>query len=257
VIANPFDLAGKVAFVTGAGRGLGREFARALAAAGADIVVAEMNAKTGPQAAREIRAMHRKALSVRTDVTKPASVAKAVHAAVEKFKRIDILVNNAGITIWKEAEKVSLAEWRRVVDVNFNGLFYCCRAVGRVMIRQGGGSIINIASMSGTIVNVPQAQASYNATKAAVVHLTKSLAVEWAKYNVRVNSISPGFMATPMAQPFFADPKVGGVWMPRIPMGRPGRPEELGPLAIYLASEAASSYLTGCDIIIDGGYTCE
>ena len=124
------------------------------------------------------------------------------------------------------------------------------------MIKQGGGSIINIASMSGQIVNVPQCQASYNATKAAVIHLTKSLAVEWARHNVRVNAISPGFMDTPMARPFFEDPQIGGLWMERVPMARPGRPEEVAAIIVVLAAQA-SSYMTGSNITIDGGYTCE
>jgi len=149
-----------------------------------------------------------------------------------------------------------MEDWRKVIDVNLNGLFSCCQAVGRVMIAGGGGSIINIASMSGLIVNVPQAQASYNCSKAAVIHLTKSLAVEWAGHGVRVNAISPGYMDSPMARPFFEDPQTGGLWMSRIPMGRPGRAEELGPLAVFLASDA-SSYVTGANVVIDGGYTAE
>jgi len=251
-----FDLSGKVAFITGAGQGLGRQFARALAGAGADIVVAELKEDTGADAAAEIRQAGRKALAVPTDVTDPSSVQRAVEESLKAFGRIDVLVNSAGITIWGEAEKVSLADWRKVVDVNLHGVFHCCQAVGRVMIRQGGGSIINIASMSGVIVNVPQCQASYNATKAAVIHLSKSLAVEWARYGVRVNAVSPGFMDTPMARPFFEDPNIGGVWRQRIPMGRPGRPEELSGLVVYLASDA-SGYTTGANFLVDGGYTAE
>jgi NAD(P)-dependent dehydrogenase (short-subunit alcohol dehydrogenase family) len=124
------------------------------------------------------------------------------------------------------------------------------------MIQQNAGAIINIASMSGVIVNVPQCQASYNSTKAAVIHLTKSLAVEWARHGIRVNAVSPGFMDTPMARPYFEDPKLGGMWMARVPLGRPGRPEELGPLVVFLASEG-SSYMTGANVVVDGGYTCE
>jgi NAD(P)-dependent dehydrogenase (short-subunit alcohol dehydrogenase family) len=138
--------------------------------------------------------------------------------------------------------------------VNLNGLFYCCQAVGRHMIERGGGRIINISSMSGLIVNRPQPQSSYNASKAAVIHLTRSLAVEWAPHNIRVNAIAPGYMDTPMARPFFDDPQYGGLWIDAIPMKRPGRPEELAPVAVFLASEA-SSYVTGTTIVIDGGYT--
>ncbi len=253
-MTEPFDLSGKVAVVTGAGQGLGREFARALANAGADIVVAELNPETGPDAAAEIRKIGRQALALETDVRDRSSVQSAVDASLDAFGHIDVLVNNAGITIWGEAENVPSEEWQKVLDVNLTGLFYCCQAVGKVMIKAGGGSIVNVASMSGLVANVPQSQASYNATKAGVIQLTKSLAVEWARHGIRVNSISPGYMDTPMARPHFDDPKVGGVWMDRIPMGRAGRPEELGPAVVFLAS-GASSYVTGSNLIIDGGYT--
>lgn len=149
---------------------------------------------------------------------------------------------------------MSEADWRAVIDVNLNGLFFCCQAVAPAMIEQGGGRIVNIASMSGLIANRPQPQASYNASKAAVIHLTKSLAAEWAPHGIRVNAIAPGYMDTPMARPFFEDPQYGGVWMDAIPMGRPGKPEELAPVAVFLASEA-SSYVTGTTIVVDGGYT--
>jgi NAD(P)-dependent dehydrogenase (short-subunit alcohol dehydrogenase family) len=254
MIKNPFDLSGQTAVVTGAGQGLGLEFALALANAGANVVVAEINEETGAQAEAQIQGLGREALHVHTDVREIESVEALTRRSVEHFGRIDILVSNAGITIWGAAESLPLEDWHGVVDVNLNGVYYCCRAFGAVMIGQKCGSIINIASMSGLVANVPQLQASYNATKAAVIHLTRSLAVEWAHHNVRVNAISPGYMDTPMARPFLADPKYGGVWMDRIPMGRPGRPEELGPLCVFLASEA-SSYMTGSNVVIDGGYT--
>ena len=177
-----------------------------------------------------------------------------VNEALAEFGRIDFLMNNAGITLWRAAEDVSEEDWRSVMDVNLNGLFFCCQAVGRHMIERRCGSIINIASMSGLIVNFPQAQASYNTSKAAVIHLTKSLAAEWASYNIRVNAMAPGYMGTSMAKPFFDDPEYGGVWINAIPMKRPGDPEELGPIAVFLASEA-SSYVTGATLIVDGGYT--
>ena len=173
---------------------------------------------------------------------------------VAEFGKLDFIMNNAGITKWKEAENVSEEDWMEVMNIDLNGLFYCCQAAAKQMIKQGGGRIINIASMSGLIVNHPQCQASYNTAKAAVIHLTKSLATEWAQYNIRVNAIAPGYMEGPMAGPFFNDPKMGGVWMDGIPMKRPGKPEELGPVAVLLASEA-SSYMTGTTVVIDGGYT--
>jgi NAD(P)-dependent dehydrogenase (short-subunit alcohol dehydrogenase family) len=254
MILDKFSLAGQVGIVTGGGQGLGQVFCHAFAEAGADIVVAEANPQTGPVVVEEIKARGCRAIYVQTDVRNAASVQAMADQAVAEFGRIDFLMNNAGITKWGEAETVSLDDWRNVIDVNLNGVFYCCQAVGGHMIQQRNGRIINIASMSGIIVNRPQAQASYNTSKAAVIHLTKSLATEWAPYNIRVNAICPGYMGTPMAKPYFDDPKFGGVWMDMIPMKRAGEPEELGPLAVFLASEA-SSYMTGSAVVIDGGYT--
>jgi len=255
MILDKFKLDGQVAVVTGGGQGLGKVFCHAFAEAGADIVVAEINPETGPQTVEEIKAKGRRAMFIQTDVTDRDSVANMVQTAVAKMGKVDILMNNAGIVKWGEAENVAEEDWRSVVDVNLNGLFFCCQEVAKHMIARGeGGRIVNISSMSGFIVNRPQPQTSYNATKAAVAHLTKSLAVEWAQHNIRVNAIAPGYMGTAMAKPFFEDPNYGGIWIDMIPMKRPGEPEELGPLAVYLASQA-SSYVTGTTVIIDGGYT--
>jgi NAD(P)-dependent dehydrogenase (short-subunit alcohol dehydrogenase family) len=254
MILEKFSLEGQVGIVTGAGQGLGKVFALAFAQAGADVVIAEINPDTGPQTVQEVQALGRRALYVETDVRRRESVEAMVTAALTEFGQVDFMMNNAGITKWCEAEDVPEGDWLDVVDVNLNGLFYCCQAVAKHMIERRSGRIINIASMSGMIVNRPQPQASYNATKAAVIHLTKSLAAEWAPYNVRVNAIAPGYMDTPMARPFFDDPKYGGLWIDAIPMKRPGRPEELAPVAVLLASEA-SSYMTGTTVVIDGGYS--
>jgi NAD(P)-dependent dehydrogenase (short-subunit alcohol dehydrogenase family) len=254
MILDEFSLAGQVGIVTGGGQGLGKVFCQAFAEAGADIVVAEYNPATGPGTVEEVKAKGRHALYVQTDVRNPESVNAMVVQAIAEFGKIDFLMNNAGIAHWMEAEKVALADWQNVIDVNLNGVFYCCQAVGQHMIERRNGRIINIASMSGMIVNRPQPQSSYNTSKAAVIHLTKSLAVEWAPYNVRVNAICPGYMRTAMTKPFFDDPKYGNLWIDMIPMRRPGEPEELGPLAVFLASEA-SSYMTGSAVVIDGGYT--
>lgn len=254
MILDKFSLAGQVGIVTGGGQGLGKAFCRAYAEAGADIVVAEINPTTGPTTVEEVEALGRRGLFVETDVRDPDSVGAMVEKTLAEFGRIDFLMNNAGVVQHLEAEEVEPADWRRVIDVNLTGVFLCCQAVGRHMIKQRNGRIINIASMSGLIVNFPQCQAAYNASKAAVIHLTKTLAAEWAPYNIRVNAIAPGYMNTEMAAPFFEDPAVGGVWINAIPMKRPGEPEELAPAAIYLASEA-SSYVTGETLVIDGGYT--
>ena len=252
---NSFDLTGKVAMVTGAGRGLGRALAVALAEAGADIDIAVIDPTTADDAAERLRAVGRRAIAVEADVTSRDSMQRAADEAVAQLGQVDVLVNNAGISGWDGAEDVKPDDWQKVIDVNLTGVFFGCQAVGRHMIERGeGGSIINIASMSAQIVNVPQKQAAYNASKAAVVHLTRTLALEWVGHGIRVNAISPGILATDMTNQYFEDPAIGPEWLRRIPMGRPGRPEELGPLAVYLASDA-SSYMTGSDVTIDGGYT--
>ncbi len=235
------------------GPGLGRQWPMRLADGGSRSSP-ELDRATAEEAAASLRTGV-EALAVAHRCPEPGSVRAAVETTTDTFGRLDILVNNAGISIWQAAEDMPYDDWLRVLDINLNGVFLCAQAAGRVMLEQGSGSIINIASMSGSIVNTPQRQSNYNASKAAVVHLTRSLAVEWAKRGVRVNSISPGPMATEMTRQYLDDPDYGGVWRAMTPMGRVGRPEELGPLVVFLASEA-SSFMTGSDIIIDGGYTC-
>jgi len=254
MILDSFSLEGQVGIVTGGGQGLGKVFCHAFAEAGADIVVAESNPETGAPTAEEVKSKGHDALFCLTDVREHESVQAMVDRALGKFGKIDFLMNNAGVVQWCKAENLTEADWRNVIDVNLNGLFFCCQAAGKHMIERRNGCIINIASMSGLIVNRPQPQAAYNTSKAAVIHLTKSLAAEWAPHNIRVNSISPGYMGTAMAKPHFDNPEYGGVWIDAIPMKRPGEPEELGPLAVFLASRA-SSYITGASIVIDGGYS--
>ena len=253
MILEQFSLEGRVGIVTGGGQGLGKVFCEAYADVGAAVVVAEVNPETGTQTADELQAAGHRALFVETDVTRRDSVTAMVEQALQEFGQIDFLMNNAGIVKWCPAEEVTEEDWNAVMDVNLNGLFYCCQEVGRHMIERKSGAIVNIASMSSFIVNYPQSQASYNASKAAVVHLSRSLAAEWAPHNVRVNAIAPGYMGTDMAKPFFEDPEYGGHWIPAIPMKRPGEPKELGPLAVFLTSDA-SSYMTGTTVVIDGGY---
>lgn len=254
MVLDKFSLKDRVGIVTGAGQGLGKEFALAFAEAGADIVVAEQNRETGQQTASEISALGRYSAFIHVDVTNRKDTQYMADLTQDIFGRIDFIMNNAGIVHWEAAETVSEADWQKVIDVNLSGVFYCCQAVANQMIRQRSGSIINIASMSGDIVNRPQAQASYNASKAAVAHLTKSLASEWAPHNIRVNAISPGYMQTAMTQSFLDDPRYGGKWIAATPMQRPGTPDELTPAAVFLASDA-STFMTGSNLTIDGGFT--
>ncbi|MBN1644152.1 MAG: SDR family oxidoreductase [Dehalococcoidales bacterium] len=246
-----FDISGRKALVTGAGRGIGKVLALALAEAGCDISIVEIDMKNAAAVVEEIREMGRKAFAFEADVTKKDSLRKAFEGTQKEFGRLDICLNNAGVCIHQSAEDTSEKDLNHVVDINLKGVFFCCQEASRIMIPQKKGTIINIASMSGTIANVPQKQAHYNASKAGVIMLTKSLAVEWAPYGVRVNSISPGYIRTEMTL-------MGGqmfpAWESLTPMGRLGEASELRGLVIYLASDA-SSFMTGSDIIIDGGYT--
>ena len=250
---GPFDLSGRVAFVTGAGRGIGREVVRTLARAGADIVAADIDPMTAEEAAAEIRGLGRRSVSIEVDVTDPAAVDAAVEQAIREIGRIDILVNVAGICRNAPAESMSDEDWRDVLAVNLDGLYWCCRAVGRHMLARGSGSIVNIASLSGSVVDFPQPQASYNASKAGVIQLTRSLASEWADRGVRVNCVSPGFIATEMTKLGMAS-GWGDVWLSMIPMARLGEPSEVANAVWYLASDAAS-YATGTELQIDGGFS--
>jgi len=251
---TPYRLDGRIALVTGGGQGIGREIVRTLSAAGADIAIADINPETAGEAAREVETLGRRALAVQTDVADPSSVETAVQAVADGLGPIDVLVNNAGICINKSALDMSPDEWLRVMGINLNGVFWMSRAVGRGMVARGHGAIVNIASMSGSIVNWPQPQASYNASKAAVVHLTKSLASEWAASGVRVNSVSPGYIGTEMTRLGMTTPGWGETWLAMSPMGRLGEPVDVARAVLYLASDAAS-FATGTDLIVDGGYT--
>jgi NAD(P)-dependent dehydrogenase (short-subunit alcohol dehydrogenase family) len=244
-----FSLRGRVAVVTGGGQSLGLAISRALHRAGAEVVIAEVNERTGPDAAEELEGTF-----VHTDVTDPASVRDMVEMVLEDHSRIDILVNNAGIVHNIPSEEVPDEEWLAVISVNLNGVFWCCREVGEAMLERGSGSIVNIASMSGIISNHPQPQAAYNASKAAVITLTKSLAGEWASRGVRVNSVSPGYIRTPLTELGMSKSEWSEVWLSSTPMGRLAEPQEIAPAVLYLASDAAS-FATGTNLVVDGGYT--
>jgi NAD(P)-dependent dehydrogenase (short-subunit alcohol dehydrogenase family) len=246
---NGFSLNDRVAVVTGGGQSLGLAISRALRAAGARVVIAEVNDETGPDAAEELGGTF-----VHTDVTDPGSVRDMVETVMNEHGRVDVLVNNAGIVHNIPSEEVPDEEWLSVISVNLNGVFWCCREVGKAMLERGSGSIVNIASMSGVISNHPQPQSAYNASKAAVIALTRSLAGEWAPRGVRVNSVSPGYIRTPLTELGMSKTEWSEVWLSQTPMGRLAEPEEIAPAVLYLASDAAT-FATGTNLLVDGGYT--
>jgi NAD(P)-dependent dehydrogenase (short-subunit alcohol dehydrogenase family) len=250
-------LDGRVAVVTGGGQGIGAACAQALGEAGAAVVVAEMLPERVATVVGALRELGIDADGVVLDVTNSAQVDEVAKAIGKKRGRVDILVNNAGVAKSNvRAEDTSDEHWRFHMEVNVDGLFWCCRAFGRQMLAQKSGSIINIGSMSGFIVNKPQPQAFYNASKAAVHQLTKSLAAEWGKGGVRVNAVAPTYIDTPLtAFGIKEHPEMYATWVEMTPMGRVGQPDEIASVVHFLASDAAS-LLTGTIVLADGGYTC-
>jgi NAD(P)-dependent dehydrogenase (short-subunit alcohol dehydrogenase family) len=251
-LSDRFSLAGKVAVVTGGRTGIGASLAEALAEAGAHVVIAARDLEACEAAAGAILSRGGSALGLRLDVTQRSEIEKLVTDVQSHFGPIDVLVNNAGICFHRDALDVPDDEWHAVFDVNVHGLWYCSQIIGRTMVARKTGAIVNIGSMSAFIVNRPQFQPAYNASKAAVHHLTRSLAAEWAPHNVRVNAIAPGYIATAMAP--VEDPRFARYWIEDTPMQRAGGPAELGPTVVYLAS-AASSFVTGAVLVADGGYS--
>ena len=255
-IIEKMRLDGKKGFVTGAARGIGKCTATAFAEAGADLAIVDMDLETAQKTAQEIAAATgRKVIAIRCDVTDEGQVQAMVEEVVQTLGGLDFCHANAGICINAPAEEMTYDQWKKNVDVNLNSIFLTDTIAGRYMLAHGGGSIINTASMSAHIVNVPQPQCAYNASKAGVIQLTKSLAVEWAKRGVRVNSISPGYIGTDLT---LSSPTLKPLiekWNAMAPTGRLGKPEELESICVYLAGDT-SSFTTGSDFILDGAFTC-
>src|SRR6201994_524189 len=251
-----FKLDGKTALVTGGGQGIGLACVEALAEAGAKVVVADRDATVAEAGRAE---MSRKGYDIELvdmDVTNSGRVTEVAGQLASRYGKVDILVNNAGIARSETpAETVTDEHWLNVVDVNLNGTFWCCRAFGNHMLKAGTGAIVNIGSMSGFIVNKPQEQCYYNASKAAVHHLTKSLAAEWGRRGVRVNAVAPTYIETPLNEFVKSNPKMYNAWIGGMPMARLGQVDEIASVVLFLASDAAS-LMTGSIVLVDGGYTC-
>jgi NAD(P)-dependent dehydrogenase (short-subunit alcohol dehydrogenase family) len=266
MILDKFSLEGKVAIVTGGGTGLGKAMCHALARAGASVVVAARRPEPINETAAEVRKLGQRAMAIPTDVIDSRQVENLMEKAIGEFNHVDILVNNAGIArgiepspwdatpiqpgpIWELSDE----KWHNAIDINLTGAFYCCRAIAKHMIKRRSGKVINMASVGG--LRGSKGWFTYCSAKGGVVMLTKSLAMEWAKYNIRVNAIAPGYIKTPLLAQSLEPGNIGEEWVKLTPMGRLGEPSELKGVALFLASKA-SSFMTGSTIIIDGGYTC-
>ena len=249
---NPFDFSGKIALVTGAGRGIGYHTALALAGYGADVAVCSRSVPELEGVARQIEGMGRQAMIRCADITRVDDIRSMVEAVCETFGRIDILVNNAGVNRPQDAVEVTEENWDLIMNTNLKGLFFCAQAVGRVMIAQKGGKIINISSDAGTVGLARRA--AYCASKGGVNLLTKVLAIEWAGHNVYVNAVSPAFIETPLTEPMFRDPGFREYVLGNTPLGRVGKPQDVTGAVVFLASRA-SDYMTGHVMLVDGGWT--
>jgi len=257
-----FSLAGKKALVTGAAGGIGKASAIAMAKAGADVAVIDLKEEWGLETTEQIRSLGRKSIFIKADLADIEQVEMMVKKVVEEFGQLDIAFNNAGIMVGSTEPTLgdsALANWKKQIDVNLNSVFYCCREEAKYMVPRKYGSIINTASMSGTIANnfpnFGSGFVAYCTAKAGVKHMSKALATEWAKFNVRVNSISPGYVISPMTIGVQEDKKLLNHENSTTPMNRQAAAEEMAGGVLYLASDSAS-FTTGLDLIMDGGHTC-
>jgi NAD(P)-dependent dehydrogenase (short-subunit alcohol dehydrogenase family) len=250
-----FRLDDRVAIITGSSRGLGKAMASALAGAGANVVITSRHLNEAQATADEIKnSTGRRAIALEVDVSQQPQVERMVTQTLNEFGRIDILINNAGLNIRGPIEELKMDDWTQVLNTNLIGPIFCCRAVAPHMKAQKYGRVVNIASILGSI-GMPN-RTPYSASKGAVIQLTRTLALEWAPYNITVNAICPGPFATEMNRPLMDDPQVYQTFVSKIPLGRWGEPKEIGGVAIFLASEA-SSFVTGATIYVDGGYTAQ
>lgn len=255
-ILDRFKLTERIALVTGGGQGIGRSFCHALGEAGAKVAVVDLKREYADKVTVELRDKGIEAIAIEADVTIPNAVEKMVSKVVDTWGGLTIAVNNAGIGLWRDAESMDYQEWKKVIDLNLNAVYLCAQIESREMLKAKYGKMINTASMSAHISNTPQNQAAYNASKAGVLHLTRSLAAEWASRGIRVNSISPGYTKTSLVEKLLESPEGKTMlpkWIEKIPMGRMALTDDLQGAVVYLAAEV-SDYMTGSDLLIDGGY---
>ena len=251
--SNPFSLAGKVAIVTGAGRGIGRVLALGLADAGADVVIADILAREGEDVAQEVRKKGKDSIFIKVDLCRKTEIEDMISETVKHFGVIDILINNAAVNIFSPAEEFSLDDWNKVLSLNLTGVFLCAQAVGKVMIGQNRGKIVNVASVGGMTGTYRNAVA-YDSSKAGVINMTRSLAVEWGKYHINVNAIAPGMIATDLTRKRLEDKDFYDYYVERVPLGKIGQPDDLVGPVVFLCS-GASDWLTGQTMVLDGGQT--